>query len=150
MRYRQYRFKFYLNASHAIVIGGHFGERHPHTWEIAITVLKYRENFVEFGEVEKRIEEFLEPYQNRMLNEVPPFDTINPTLENVCENFKDRLKELLNGLGWVLLKVEMSETPTRTYVINLLDETKWETKEQSVDTIADLMLEKIMEQGSEQ
>ena len=147
MRYRQYRFKFYLNASHAIMIGGKQGERHPHTWEIALTVLKFRENFVEFGAVEKSVEAFLEPYQNQFLNEVAPFDQINPTLENACENFKDRLKERLNELGWVLLKIEMSETPTRTYVVNLLDEQQQNVKEQSLDTVADLMLEKIMKRG---
>ena len=144
MRYRQYRFKFYLNASHAIYIDGNIGERHPHTWEIALTVLKFRESFVEFGLLEKKIEQFMSVYQDSFLNNVEPFDRINPTLENCCEYYKDKLKELLNGEGWLLLKIEMSETPTRTYVINLLDETKIEAKEQSVETVADMMLEDIM------
>ena len=144
MRYRQYRFKFYLNASHAIYIDGSLGERHPHTWEIALAVLKFRESFVAFGSLEKKIEQFMSMYQDGFLNSVEPFDRINPTLENCCEYFKDKLKELLNGEGWLLLKIEMSETPTRTYVINLLDETKIEAKEQSVETVADMMLEDIM------
>ena len=57
------------------------------------------------------------------------------------------MKERLNELGWVLLKIEMSETPTRTYVVNLLDERQQNVKEQSLDTVADLMLEKIMKRG---
>ena len=150
MRYRQYRFKFYLNASHAIMIQGHLGERHPHTWELAISVLKYRDNFVAFGVVEKRIEEYMQTYQNQFLNEVEPFNIINPTLENVCEYFKDQLKVLLNELGWVLLNIEMSETPTRTYVINLLDETVLETKNQSVDAAADIMLADILRQAEKE
>ena len=36
MRYSQYRFSFYLNASHAIYINGELGDSHPHTWEIVI------------------------------------------------------------------------------------------------------------------
>lgn len=147
MRYRQYRFKFYLNASHAISIGGQMGERHPHTWEIAVNVLKFRDTFVEFRVIEQKIDAFMKPYQDRMLNDVEPFDKINPTLENCCEYFKDRLKEILNEEGWILLKIEMSETPTRTYVINLLDETKTEMQEQSADTVADMILADIIKDG---
>ena len=40
MRYQQYKFKFYMDARHAIYIGGKLGEVHPHTWEIALHVVK--------------------------------------------------------------------------------------------------------------
>lgn len=34
---RTYRFKFYLNANHYIIINGVEGETHPHTWELPLT-----------------------------------------------------------------------------------------------------------------
>ena len=43
MRFRQYKFKFYLNARHGIYKNGLMGEIHPHTWEIVINVVKGRD-----------------------------------------------------------------------------------------------------------
>ena len=48
MRYKQYKFKFYLNARHAIYRDGVMGQVHPHTWEITLNVIKGRDEFVEF------------------------------------------------------------------------------------------------------
>lgn len=142
MRYRQYKFKFYLNASHAIYINGALGDKHPHTWEISLNLLKMQDEFIAFDQLEKSIEAFIGRYQNQFLNEIAPFDTLNPTLENCCQYFKQELGLLLAHLGWVLLVIEMSETPTRSYVINLLDEDQTERK-QSLDSMAHELLEKI-------
>lgn len=46
MRFRQYKFKFYLNARHGIYKNGVLGEVHPHTWEIVINVVKGRDETV--------------------------------------------------------------------------------------------------------
>lgn len=144
MRYSQYKFKFYLNASHAIYINGSMGQRHPHTWEITIHVLKEKEEFVEFSLIETKIEGWMKQYQDKLLNEVPPFNQINPTLENCCDYFKEELKKLLLSEGWILLSIEMSETPMRSYVINLFDsEDKVETEHNS-DTVADRILNDIL------
>lgn len=143
MRYRQYKFKFYLNSSHAIYINGNLGERHPHTWEIAINTLKLQESFIPFNELEKRIEAFMSPYQDGFLNDVAPFDVLNPTLENCCEYFKEQISDILNSEGWILLMIEMSETPTRSYLINLLDEGASESAK-SVDSLTDTMLDAII------
>lgn len=121
-RYSQYKFKFYLNASHSILLGGTYGERHPHTWEISIQILKMREEFIAFNYLEIEIEAFLEKYQDKNLNDEAPFNTINPTLENICIYFKDKFRDLLNRMGWLLLLIEIGETPTRSYVINLFNE----------------------------
>ena len=111
MRYQQYKFKFYMDARHAIYIGGKLGEVHPHTWEIVLHVVKGKENFEPFHVLEKAVEEFLEPFQNNYLNDMKPFDILNPTIENVCLYFKEKLQEILNAMGWIFLMIEMSETP---------------------------------------
>ena len=139
MRYRQYKFKFYLNASHAICINGSMGQKHPHTWEIVINVLRMQETFVQFNEIETEIEKAIGVYQNQFINEIPPFDLVNPTLENCCQHFK----EILNQKGWILLAIEMSETPSRSYVINLLDDGDSEEK-QSLEVMADTILDQII------
>lgn len=144
MRYSQYKFKFYLNASHAIYINGIMGQRHPHTWEITIHVLKEREEFIEFSDLEKKIEVWMKQYQDRLLNEVPPFDKINPTMENCCDYFKDALKNILHSEGWLLLTIEMSETPTRSYVINLFDTEEEAEAEYNSETLAGDILNNIL------
>lgn len=120
--YDQYRFKFYFNASHAIYLKGQLGESHPHTWELILHGAKTNDNFVPFDEIEKMIEGFLSRYQDVFINTVPPFTTINPTLESICTYFKGKLQEMLHEKGWLLLSIELSETPTRAYVISMVDE----------------------------
>lgn len=142
MRYKQYKFKFYLNARHAIYRDGVMGQVHPHTWEITLNVIKGRDEFVEFYVLERKVEEFMETFQDRLLNEIKPFDVLNPTLENCCEYFKDRLVEILNKEGWIFLMMEMSETPARSYVISLIDEGE-NADTQSLNTLTDMLLKEI-------
>lgn len=118
MRYNQYKYKFYLNANHSILIDGVMGQVHPHTWEIVIEVIKVVEGFVQFSFVEKTIEELLSKYQDKYINEIEPFNEINPTLENISEYFKEAIKEALKQDGWMLLRLEISETPARSYIID--------------------------------
>ncbi len=141
-RYRQYKFKFYLNARHAIFIHGKQGEVHPHTWEITLNVIKGRDEFIQFDSLEQKIEGFIENYQDRFLNEVEPFDKINPTLENCCHYFKEKLSEILAAEGWLFLMMEMSETPSRSYVISIADESESD-RERSMEAFVDLVLEDI-------
>jgi 6-pyruvoyltetrahydropterin/6-carboxytetrahydropterin synthase len=122
LQHSQYRFKFYFNASHAIYLSGEMGQSHPHTWEVILNVMKVTDNFVLFDEVEKLCEEFLSRYQDVFINTVQPFTTINPTLENLCTYFKEKLQEMLHDMGWLLLSIELSETPSRSYVISVTEE----------------------------
>ncbi len=121
-RYLQYKFKFYLNARHAIYIDGVLGATHPHTWEITMHVIKTRDEFVKFNMIEEQIEAFIGTYQDKILNEVAPFDQINPTLENCCDFFQEQICDILVKEGWRMLMMEMSETPSRSHVISLIDE----------------------------
>lgn len=122
MRYNQYRFKFYLNASHSIYLNGVLGQEHPHTWEITLNTIKLKDNFIIFNDIEKNIEKYLEKYQDSYLNKVDPFQTLNSTLENICQYFKNEFQNLLLENGWLLLSMEIGETPTRSYIIDISDE----------------------------
>ena len=121
MRYSQYKFNFYLNASHAIYIDGKLGASHPHTWEIIIRTIKSQKEFVMFNEVENKIEQFLGKYQNRYINDFEPFDAMNPTLENITSYFLEQREDLMEPLGWIVFYIEVSETPTRSYVISRVE-----------------------------
>jgi len=71
-----------------------------------------------FNEVEKLIEDYLGQYQGKYMNECSPFDTINPTLENIAQYFMVELQKKLNPLNWVIFTMEISETPSRSYIIS--------------------------------
>lgn len=115
---RVYRFKFYLNANHFIIINGVEGETHPHTWEFTIDILIDNDEFVQFNEYEDAIDKFFEKYQNRIMNDFPPFDHIIPTLENMSEYFILEIRDLVEKRNGYLVKMESSETPTRSYIIS--------------------------------
>lgn len=118
MKYNQYKYNFYLNASHAIFIDGVKGKRHPHTWEISLYIVNYKDTFIMFNKVEQLIEDYLSQYQDKYINECRIFQMMNPTLENIAHCLMDELQKILNPLNWVIFTMEMSETPSRTYIIS--------------------------------
>ncbi len=120
--YGRYKFKFYLNASHAIYLDGVLGEIHPHTWEITLDTVKGRNDFVQFDTIEKEIERFLGRFQDGVINEIKPFDVTNPTLENLTVYFKRELMLILSDNGWLLTRIEVAETPARSYIIEIDEE----------------------------
>ncbi|MDD3959750.1 MAG: 6-pyruvoyl tetrahydrobiopterin synthase [Clostridiaceae bacterium] len=152
MKYSQYNFKFYLNANHAIYLNGVLGQSHPHTWEISIEAIKIRDDFIQFDVIEKQVERYISAFQDTDINQTPPFDVINPTLENICAFFKDELNKLLSSNGWLLSRIEISETPARSYIIDLSDETDVipdadrvsEEALTNIDAHVDALLQKIL------
>lgn len=129
--YREYELKFYLNAMHYIVIDGNKGEEHPHTWEFTLEIGLPRDDFVQFGKVEKCIQEYLEPFQNKVLNETAPFDAITPTVENMADYFAGEFRKQLEAFHGILTRVKASETPTRAYIVTLESRTAGENPEKS-------------------
>ncbi len=118
-----YRFKFYINANHAIYLRGVLGQNHPHTWEITLDTLKVTDGFIQFDSIEKAVDNYLLQFQDKDLNTVPPFDVINPTLENLCGYLATEMDALLQKHGWLMTRMELSETPARSYIIDRSDET---------------------------
>lgn len=117
--YREYRLKFYLNARHYVIIGSNKGDIHPHTWELALTIRIGRGSFTQFHTFESCINQCLARYQNKILNECPPFDTVLPTLENLADVLSREFYDRIAEVGGELTAFEASETPTRSYLLDL-------------------------------
>ena len=113
---REYKFKLYLNANHFVIFNGKKGENHPHTWEFVIEILVDKDKFIKFLDFEKAIDNYLEPYQDKLINDIKPFDSIIPTLENMLDYFAPQFYEEVKKVGGLLIKIEASETPSRTYI----------------------------------
>ncbi|MBE5884304.1 MAG: 6-pyruvoyl tetrahydrobiopterin synthase [Lachnospiraceae bacterium] len=121
MLYRQYKYKFYLNMNHSVEMEGRMGEIHSHTWEISMGIALAQEGFVRFSDIEKQVNEMLEVYQDKYLNEMPPFNMMNPTVENMCNYLYEKISEKLRESGWLLLIMEISETPSRVYQVSSIN-----------------------------
>lgn len=148
--FSQYRFKFYLNASHSIIINGRQGEAHPHTWEMILDILVNRDEFQEFNVYEKEIEKFFSQYQDSTLNTLEPFDVIVPTLENIVDYFGDKLRILIREMGGELMRFEGSETPTRSYILSYVNENDYlynveKQRKESLENVIDAMLDYVLE-----
>ena len=148
--FREYRFKFYLNMNHYIIINGAEGQLHPHTWEFTFLVIKEKSDFVQFNVFERLIEDYLETYQGRVLNEMDPFQTLVPTLENVTDCFSEDIRKILKEHGGELISTESSETPTRSYIINYEKEPDFlkqmeRIKQDRMDEIIDEVLDSVLE-----
>lgn len=119
---REYRLKFYLNAQHYVVFDGKKGEVHPHTWEFCLNIKVMFNAFTPFYVYEEAINGFLAPFQNTVLNDTEAFAERQPSLENIVEVFTAEFDRLIVAKDGVLLSVEGSEGPTRSYIVRIGDD----------------------------
>lgn len=114
---KEYRFKFYLNARHSVNVNNLDPNIHPHTWEIVLNIIKSDEGYLNFAKIEDEIKQFLSKYEGKYLNQLPPFDRELPLMENIGEVFNNYIVKILINKGWELSRLEISENPTRTYIL---------------------------------
>ncbi|WP_127849030.1 6-carboxytetrahydropterin synthase [Lacticaseibacillus hulanensis] len=119
---RTYKLKSYVNASHAMRWESGTGERHNHTWEI-VCELHTVDAMVEFFNIEKLLHNAIDELSGQYLNDLPEFATINPTVENVTVYLFDKIDRILRENGAVLCRIEVSDSPTRAYCIDVTGRT---------------------------
>lgn len=112
-----YRFKFYINARHCVIFNGKKSNIHPHTWEIAVSFGSETTETINFSEFEGKLHECFDYYEGKYLNELDSFLGINPTMENIGKLLFIDIKKLIDRENLYFKRVEISENPTRTYII---------------------------------
>ncbi|MFA6309074.1 MAG: 6-pyruvoyl-tetrahydropterin synthase-related protein [Clostridia bacterium] len=115
---KEYRFRFFLNARHTVNLNKEDIQIHPHTWEIVLTVRNYQGDYFNYRKIESEIKHQLITYENKLLNNIPPFNRIVPIMENIAETLNRDLISRLFKVGGTLVKFEISENPRRTYILN--------------------------------
>ena len=72
---------------------------HGHNWNVKIEVLSSMLTpvgiTVDFLDLDKILWQVIGPFDHNNFNDFPPFDTINPTAENVAKYFYDEVKKKL-------------------------------------------------------
>jgi len=78
---------------------------HGHNWEVEVAVeaegLSEAGMVIDFGELKGMLGEVLDELDHKLLNDIPPFDRLNPTSENIAKWIFDRMKEKLSGFEGV-------------------------------------------------
>jgi 6-pyruvoyltetrahydropterin/6-carboxytetrahydropterin synthase len=65
----------------------------------------------DFTELKRNLRDILSGFDHTCLNDVPPFDKINPSSENIASTIYDELKPRLAGAPVSLSGVEVWESP---------------------------------------
>ena len=104
-----------FSAAHSL--RGHQGgceKGHGHNYRVVVTVRGEKLDplgmVIDFKDLGAILDEILRPFDHTFLNDVPPFDTINATAENMAKYFFDRLREPVERAGSRLHRVEVFET----------------------------------------
>ena len=83
---------------------------HGHNWKIKVTVgaEKLDENgmVIDLVELEQSIDDCVKQFDHRVINDVSPFDRINPTSENIAKYLYDFIAARINV---VVFSVEVAE-----------------------------------------
>lgn len=89
---------------------------HGHNWKVEVTVesagLDNLGMVMDFKRIKNEAKKVIDALDHRFLNEVPPFDTINPTAENIAASIYAGVGASLNGGGIRVSRVKVWESDT--------------------------------------
>ena len=87
---------------------------HGHRFKVVVSLKATKLNEIglayDFVELKRHLGEVLTRFDHTSLNDVPPFDKINPSSENIAVTIYDQLKGRFSG-GISLSSVEVWESP---------------------------------------
>ncbi len=94
---------------------------HGHNWKVRLKVQGRELNAVgmlmDFVELKQLLEVAIAPLDHRHLNEIPPFEELNPTSENVARYVSGRIaNELPEGISVAAVSVWENERCSATYL----------------------------------
>lgn len=75
-------------------------ELHGHNWKVAVRVVAEKLDslgmVVDFGSLKEELQIIIEKLDHKYLNAVPPFDTLNPSSENIAHFIFQELSKVMN------------------------------------------------------
>ena len=94
---------------------GNCSRLHGHNWGVEVKVqsevLDETGIAIDFREIKNQTKEVANRLDHYYLNDIKPFDKINPTAENIAKYFFDELKKLINTDTVSVKEVTIWETP---------------------------------------
>lgn len=88
---------------------------HGHNWQVEVSVksevLDKTGIAIDFREIKKQTKTVIKRLDHQYLNEIPPFDQLNPTAENIAKYFYEEVGQLINNQDVRVSEVVVWETP---------------------------------------
>ena len=88
---------------------------HGHNWQVEVSVcsqvLDDSGIAIDFREIKKQTKLVVKRLDHQYLNEVKPFDVLNPTAENIAKYFFDEIALLITNKDVKVKEVMIWETP---------------------------------------
>ena len=88
---------------------------HGHNWQVEVSVcsqvLDDSGIAIDFREIKKQTKLVVKRLDHQYLNEIKPFDVINPTAENIAKYFFDEIALLITNKDVKVKEVMIWETP---------------------------------------
>ena len=108
----------YFSAAHQLKLyDGTLETVHGHNWKVTVTVeradLDQIGVVMDFHELERLVDKIIHPLHNNHLNTVVPFDSLNPSAENVALHIG---RSLVLASPVTLIAVEVWETAENSAV----------------------------------
>jgi len=133
----------FFNARHAVISDGTRGVVHAHSYRLAATfraqILSKEEAFaVGYQQLRERIKQVASAYNNRFLNDLPPFRRIQPTTEALSAVIYQQIQRLIDGLPVDLVRVTVYESPTEAVAFQRVQEAEPQVSVQAMDVQASL------------
>ena len=88
---------------------------HGHNWQVEVSVCSQVLNdsgiAIDFREIKKQTKLVVKRLDHQYLNEIKPFDVLNPTAENIAKYFFDEIALLITNKDVKVKEVMIWETP---------------------------------------
>ena len=88
---------------------------HGHNWQVEVSVcsevLDDNGIAIDFREIKKQTKLVIKRLDHQYLNEIKPFDVLNPTAENIAKYFFEEVGLLINSENVMVKEVLIWETP---------------------------------------
>ncbi|MZG29219.1 MAG: 6-carboxytetrahydropterin synthase [Nitrospinae bacterium] len=103
-----------FSAAHQLrLYDGKYENLHGHNWSAQVTVeadeLDTMGVGIDFVKLKQMVEEILGKLDYQNINEIPPFDELNPSAENIAHWLFHELKEQVNSQTTRVKRVEICE-----------------------------------------
>lgn len=89
---------------------------HGHNYKVRVTIAGEKLNsaglLMDFGDLRGEIKRLVETLDHHFLNDIPPFDQLNPSAENLAKYLCEKIEPEANNQGLRVIGVTVWETDT--------------------------------------
>lgn len=147
MGFRGYKFKYKLIVLQSFQNDNDAASLYAKTFELIVFISSLKIGFIRFDEIDRVIGKTLSAYSDRRLEEVSPFDKLEPTLETIGQVFFQKFRDDLSLADISLERLEISESPVKTCIVTRTAAGQKLNVGDKKVKVSDLMVDNIISQA---